>query len=160
MPVSNHISVYTTSEKEEKPLQFNRQTSPITKRKNFAPTNLCVFLYFSIPPSNYAFYSRLNIPFLKMGHFSVANWCICKIEVHLNQIDQSNLSHNLKQSYYITINEQNTTYCVIFVTTINLMAIKLTAIKIAIIWSSTTERKKWRYCMQLKSNHKRALALL
>ena len=55
------------------------------------------------------------------------------IEVHLNQIDQSNLSHNLKQSYYITINEQNTTYCVIFVTTINLMAIKLTAIKIAII---------------------------
>ena len=67
-----------------------------------------------------------------MGHFSVANWCICKIEVHFNQIDQSNLSHNLKQSYYITINEQNTTYCVIFVTTINLMAIKLTAIKIAI----------------------------
>ena len=59
---------------------------------------------------------------------------ICdEIEVHLNQIDQSNLSHNLKQSYYITINEQNTTYCVIFVTTINLMAIKLTAIKIAII---------------------------
>ena len=48
-------------------------------------------------------------------------------------IDQSNLSHNLKQSYYITINEQNTTYCVIFVTTINLMTIKLTAIKIAII---------------------------
>lgn len=31
------------------------------------------------------------------------------------------------------------------------MAIKLTAIKIAIIWSSTTERKKWRYCMQLKA---------
>ena len=68
-----------------------------------------------------------------MSHFSVVNLCICKIEVHLNQIDQSNLSHNLKQSYYITINEQNTTYCIIFVTTINLTAIKLTAIKIAII---------------------------
>ena len=38
-----------------------------------------------------------------------------------------------KVKYWLTINEQNTTYCIIFVTTINLMAIKLTAIKIAII---------------------------
>ena len=73
MPVSNHISVYTTSEKEEKALQFNRQTSPITKKKEFRTYKSLRFFIFLNPPSNYAFYSRLNIPFLKMGHFSVAN---------------------------------------------------------------------------------------
>ena len=68
MPVSNHISVYTPSEKEEK--HYNL----IDKQKEFRTyKSLRFFILLNPSPSNYAFYSRLNIPFLKMDHFSVAN---------------------------------------------------------------------------------------
>lgn len=72
MPVSNHISVYTTSEKEEKHYNLIDNIS-YNKKKEFRTYKSLRFFIFLNPPSNYAFYSRLNIPFLKMGHFSVAN---------------------------------------------------------------------------------------
>ena len=82
MPVSNHISVYTTSEKEEKHYNLIESLKifivvfplvRLNKKKEFRTYKSLRFFIFLNPPSNYAFYSRLNIPFLKMGHFSVAN---------------------------------------------------------------------------------------